>query len=109
MLIRLIRHLTRRHPWALRLWENKYSWNSVLISGFLVAAILVTLFLNSEEQAVSTREVLRLTSAPHIVNLSKPSLNRGKPFSGLEVINDAELLAKTKYQINAGVYVVNNS
>ena len=108
MLIRLIRYLTRRLPWALRLWENKYSWNSVLISGFLVAAILVTLFLNSEEQAVSTREVLRLTSAPHIVNLSKPSLNRGKPLSGLEVINDAELLAKTKYQINAGVYVVNN-
>ena len=108
MLIRLIRHLTRRHPWALSLWENKYSWNSVLISGFLIAAILVTLFLNSEEQAVSTREVLRLTSSPHIVNLSKPSLNRGKPLSGLEVINDAELLAKTKYQINAGVYVVNN-
>ncbi len=108
MLIRLIRHLTRRHPWALSLWENKYSWNSVLISGFLIAVILVTLFLNSEEQAVSTREVLRLTSSPHIVNLSKPSLNRGKPLSGLEVINDAELLAKTKYQINAGVYVVNN-
>ena len=96
MLIRLIRHLTRRHPWALRLWENKYSWNSVLISGFLIAAILVTLFLNSEEQAVSTREVLRLTSSPHIVNLSKPSLNRGKPLSGLEAVSYTHLTLPTK-------------
>lgn len=55
MLIRLIRHLTRRHPWALSLWEKKYSWNSVLISGFLIAVILVTLFLNSEEQVIGQR------------------------------------------------------
>ena len=57
---------------------------------------------------ISSRELLRLTSTPHIRNEAPDAAVRGRPLKGAEVLRDSELLEDAKYKVYTGIYVANN-
>ena len=84
-------------------------WDLALVLVVLVTGLLLTQFLGRENlDVISSRELLRLTSTPHIANEAPDAAERGRPLRGAEILRDAELLESTKYKIYSGIYVVNN-
>ena len=75
----------------------------------LATGIVLHQFLGDDDQdVIHSREMLRLTSAPHIPNELTDVMPRGKPLQGAEILRDAELLEKAPYKIYTGIYVTNN-
>ena len=88
---------------------RKRFWTFLLILIVLATGVVLHQFLGDEDQdLIHSREMLRLTSAPHITNEFKDVLPRGKPLQGAEILRDAELLEKAPYKIHTGLYVINN-
>ena len=70
---------------------------------------LIGRFLGHEStNIIQSRELLRLTSTPHILNEATGKKSRGKPLRGIEVKRDAELLDRAPYKVHTGIYVTNN-
>ena len=57
---------------------------------------------------ISSRELLRLTSTPHIRNEAPDAATRGRPLKGAEILRDSQLLEAAKYKVYIGIYVANN-
>ena len=88
---------------------RKRFWTVLLILIVMATGVVLHQFLGDEDQdLIHSREMLRLTSAPHITNEFKDVLPRGKPLQGAEILRDAELLEKALYKIHTGLYVINN-
>lgn len=88
---------------------RKRFWTVLLILIVMATGVVLHQFLGDEDQdLIHSREMLRLTSAPHIPNEFKDVLPRGKPLQGAEILRDAELLGKAPYKIHTGLYVINN-
>ena len=88
---------------------RKRFWTVLLILIVMATGVVLHQFLGDEDQdLIHSREMLRLTSAPHITNEFKDVLPRGKPLQGAEILRDAELLEKAPYKIHTGLYVINN-
>ena len=84
-------------------------WTVLLILIVLATGIGLHQFLGDDNQdVIHSREMLRLTSAPHIPNELTDVIPRGKPLKGAEILRDAELLEKAPYKIYTGLYVTNN-
>jgi len=84
-------------------------WDVLLVLVALIAMFLVGRFLGHEStNIIQSRELLRLTSTPHILNEAAGKVSRGKPLKGLEVKRDAELLERAPYKVHTGIYVTNN-
>lgn len=100
MIRRLVNQLTRR---------RLKGWDLALALVVLVTGLLLVQFLGRENlDVISSRELLRLTSTPHIPNEAPDAAMRGKPLRGAELLRDAELLDAAKYKLYAGIYVANN-
>ena len=88
---------------------RKRFWTVLLILIVMATGVVLHQFLGDEDQnLIHSREMLRLTSTPHIPNEFKDVLPRGKPLQGAEILRDAELLEKALYKIHTGLYVINN-
>ena len=88
---------------------RKRFWTVLLILIVMATGVVLNQFLGDEDQnLIHSREMLRLTSTPHIPNEFKDVLPRGKPLQGAEILRDAELLEKALYKIHTGLYVINN-
>ena len=88
---------------------RKRFWTVLLILIVMATGVVLNQFLGDEDQnLIHSREMLRLTSTPHIPNKFKDVLPRGKPLQGAEILRDAELLEKALYKIHTGLYVINN-
>ena len=84
-------------------------WTVLLLVIVLCTGLVLQHFLGDEQQdVIRSREMLRLTSAPHIPNQLADVRPRGKPLQGEEILRDAELLENAPYKIYAGLYVANN-
>ncbi|MDG1059772.1 MAG: hypothetical protein P8O84_03585, partial [Synechococcus sp. cluster3_bin.96] len=84
-------------------------WDFLLILVIVVSGIFLVQFLGRENlDVISSRELLRLTSTPHIRNEAPDAAVRGKPLKGAEILRDSELLQAAKYKVYAGIYVANN-
>ena len=84
-------------------------WTILLVVIVLLTGLVLHQFLGNERQdVIRSREMLRLTSAPHIPNESTDVQQRGKPLRGREILRDAELLESARYKIYTGLYVANN-
>ena len=93
-----------------RSWFQRLKvWDLLLVLVVVVTGLLLAQFLGRESlDVISSRELLRLTSTPHIANGAPDAAERGRPLRGAEILRDAELLEATKYKIYSGLYVVNN-
>ena len=104
---RIVNRLRLLLPWLPD--QRQKRWNVLLLIVVATSMILLGRFLGYEStDIVQSRELLRLTSTPHIVNEASGVASRGKPLQGLEVKRDAELLEKAPYKVYAGIYVTNN-
>ncbi|WP_255476278.1 hypothetical protein [Synechococcus sp. SYN20] len=75
----------------------------------VVSAIFLVQFLGRENlDVISSRELLRLTSTPHIRNEAPDAATRGRPLKGAEILRDSQLLEAAKYKVYTGIYVANN-
>ena len=84
-------------------------WDFLLILVIVVSGIFLVQFLGRENlDVISSRELLRLTSTPHIRNEAPDAAVRGRPLKGAEVLRDSELLEDAKYKVYTGIYVANN-
>ena len=76
------------------------TWTVLLLVIVLVRGLVLQQFHGDEQQdVIRSREILRLTSAPHIPNQLSDVRPRGKPLQGAEIIRDAELLDNAPYKI----------
>ena len=102
----VLRHLLK-YPKKLRISLN--IWNFFLILVVAISGIFLVQFLGKENlDVISSRELLRLTSTPHIRNEAPDAAPRGRPLQGREILRDSELLEAAKYKVYAGIYVANN-
>ena len=77
---------------------RKRFWTVLLLLIVMATGVVLHEFLGDEDQnLIHSREMLRLTSTPHIPNEFKDVLPRGKPLQGAEILRDAELLEKALY------------
>ena len=84
-------------------------WTILLVVIVLLTGLVLQQFLvNEQKDVIRSREMLRLTSAPHIPNEMSDVKPRGVPLRGREILRDAELLESARYQIHTGIYVANN-
>ena len=84
-------------------------WTILLVVIVLLTGVVLHQFLGNEQlDVIRSREMLRLTSAPHIPNELSDIQARGKPLRGGEILRDAELLESAPYKIYTGLYVANN-
>ncbi len=84
-------------------------WDFLLILVIVVSAIFLVQFLGRENlDVISSRELLRLTSTPHIRNEAPDAATRGRPLKGAEILRDSQLLEAAKYKVYTGIYVANN-
>ena len=84
-------------------------WDFLLIFVVVVSGIFLVQFLGRENlDVISSRELLRLTSTPHIRNEAPDAAVRGRPLKGSEILRDSELLDAAKYKVYTGIYVANN-
>ena len=84
-------------------------WDFLLIIVIVVSGIFLVQFLGRENlDVISSRELLRLTSTPHIRNEAPDAAVRGRPLKGSEILRDSELLDAAKYKVYTGIYVANN-
>ena len=95
--------VVRRRVNALRLWDL------VLVGVLLATTLVLAMFLGQDARNVITsRELLRLTSTPHILNEAPDAAGRGKPLRKGELLRDAEQLDAAQYKVYTGIYVANN-
>ncbi len=84
-------------------------WDSVLVGVLLAAALVLAVFLGQDDRNVITsRELLRLTSTPHILNEAPDAAGRGRPLKGGEILRDSQQLDAAQYKVYTGIYVANN-
>ena len=84
-------------------------WDFLLILVIVVSGIFLVQFLGRENlDVISSRELLRLTSTPHIRNEAPDAATRGRPLKGAEIVRDSQLLEEAKYKVYTGIYVANN-
>ena len=96
-----------KHPKKLGISLN--FWDFLLIILIVVSGISLFHFLGRENlDVISSRELLRLTSTPHIRNEAPDAAVRGRPLKGSEIIRASELLDAAKYKVYTGIYVANN-
>ena len=84
-------------------------WDVILVGVLLATSIALAVFLGQDDRNVITsRELLRLTSTPHILNEAPDAADRGRPLRGREILRDSQLLEAAKYKVYTGIYVANN-
>jgi hypothetical protein len=102
----------RLAAWFHRLWSRVSGLNrwDVLFVGVLLATTLsFVVFLGQDDgNVITSRELLRLTSTPHILNEAPDAAGRGKPLRGSELLRDSQQLQAAKHKVYAGIYVANN-
>jgi len=102
----------RLAAWFHRLWSRVIGLNrwDVLFVGVLLATTLsFVVFLGQDDgNVITSRELLRLTSTPHILNEAPDAADRGRPLKGSELLRDSQQLEAAKYKVYAGIYVANN-
>ena len=104
--------MKRLAAWFHRLWSRVSGLNrwDVLFVGVLLATVLSFLvFLGQDDgNVIASRELLRLTSTPHILNEAPDAAGRGKPLRGSELLRDSQQLHAAKHKVYTGIYVANN-
>lgn len=84
-------------------------WDFLLVLVLVISGVFLVQFLGRENlDVISSRELLRLTSTPHIRNEAPDAAVRGRPLKGAEILRDSKLLEAAKYKVYAGIYVANN-
>ena len=82
-------------------------WDFLLILVIVVSGIFLVQFLGRENlDVISSRELLRLTSTPHIRNEAPDAAVRGRPLKGSEILRDSELLDAAKYKVYTGIMYI---
>ena len=65
-------------------------WDFLLILVVMISGIFLVQFLSKENlDVISSRELLRLTSTPHIRNGAPDAAPRGRPLQGREILRDS--------------------
>ena len=101
--------LQRLLKYPRKLGINLKFWDFLLILVIVVSGIFLVQFLGRENlDVISSRELLRLTSTPHIRNEAPDAATRGRPLKGAEILRDSQLLEAAKYKVYTGIYVANN-
>ena len=101
--------LQRLLKYPRKLGINLKFWDFLLIFVIVVSGIFLVQFLGRENlDVISSRELLRLTSTPHIRNEAPDAATRGRPLKGAEILRDSQLLEAAKYKVYTGIYVANN-
>ena len=84
-------------------------WDVVLVGVLLVTSIALVVFLGRDaNNVITSRELLRLTSTPHILNEAPDAAGRGRPLRGSELLRDSQQLEAARYKVYTGIYVANN-
>ena len=101
--------LQRLLKYPRKLGINLKFWDFLLILVIVVSGIFLVQFLGRENlDVISSRELLRLTSTPHIRNEAPDAATRGRPLKGAEILRDSQLLEAANYKVYTGIYVANN-
>lgn len=92
-----------------RLRQRLFRWNTLLLLLACLTGLIIVLFLNYQDIGViSSREKLRLSSAPRVLSSSERTMHRGKPLVKDEISLDALRLNQAPYRIYTGIYITNN-